>query len=81
MARRKGDAWYVAAVTDWNRRELELNLNFLPKGKKYSMELFKDGTNADIRAIDYKHEIKGVEGGSIIRVNLASGGGWIAKIY
>lgn len=80
MARRNGNSWYVAAVTDWTSRELKLDLSFLPKGKKYKMEVFRDGVNADIRAIDYKHEFMEVEGGEILNVSLASGGGWIAKI-
>lgn len=80
MARRNGNSWYVAAVTDWTSREMRLDLSFLPKGKKYKMEVFKDGINADIRAIDYKHEFLEVEGGDVLDVSLASGGGWVAKI-
>jgi alpha-glucosidase len=80
MARKYGDSWYVAAVTDWASREMKLDLSFLPKGKKYKMEVFRDGANADIRAIDYKHEFMEVEGGEILNVSLASGGGWVARI-
>ena len=80
MARRNGNSWYVAAVTDWTSREMKLELSFLPKGKKYRMEVFRDGINADIRAIDYKHEFIEVEGGEILNVSLAPGGGWVAKI-
>ncbi len=80
MARRNGNSWYVAAVTDWTSREMKLDLSFLPKGKKYKMEVFRDGVNADIRAIDYKHEFMEVEGGEILNISLASGGGWVAKI-
>ena len=80
MARRNGNSWYVAAVTDWTSREMKLDLSFLPKGKKYKMEVFRDGINADIRAIDYKHEFLEVEGGDVLDVSLASGGGWVAKI-
>lgn len=80
MARRSGDSWYVAAITDWSPRTIKLDLSFLSKGKKYKMEIFKDGINADIRAIDYKHESIEVEGGEIMNISLASGGGWVAKI-
>ena len=48
MARRNGNSWYVAAVTDWTSRDMKLDLSFLPKGKKYKMEVFRDGVNADI---------------------------------
>lgn len=80
MARKHEGLWYVAAVTDWTSREMKLDLSFLPKGKKYKMEVFRDGINADIRAIDYKHECVEVEGGEILNIFLASGGGWVAKI-
>ena len=29
IARRSGDEWYVGALTDWNARELVLDLSFL----------------------------------------------------
>lgn len=80
MARKHGELWYVAAVTDWTSRKMKLDLSFLPEGKKYKMEVFRDGVNADIRAIDYKHEFIGIEGGEILDISLASGGGWVAKI-
>lgn len=80
IARRKGNVWYVAAVTDWSPRKMNLNFSFLSKGEKYKMEIFKDGVNADIRAIDYRHEIIEIEGGDFYPISLASGGGWIARI-
>lgn len=81
LARRKGNDWYLAAITDWTPRKMELNLDFLNKGKEYTAEIFKDGINADIRAIDYKKEIKKIKGGDKIELNLAPGGGWVARIY
>ena len=80
MARRHGDVWYVAAITDWDKRTLNLDLSFLPEGRKFKMEIFKDGINADTRAVDYKHEYVYIEGGRRISVSLAPGGGWVAKI-
>lgn len=81
LARRAGSVWYVATITDWEPRAMSVNLDFLDKGKEYSMELIKDGINANETAIDYKKElIQGIKYGDEISINLASGGGWIARI-
>ena len=52
LARRKGDVWYVAAMTDWDARELELDLSMLGEGD-FEAELFRDGRNARRFASDY----------------------------
>jgi len=79
LARRKGSTWYVAAITDWTPRQMELDLNFLDGGGDYTAEIFCDGINADIRAIDYKREMKRFSKGDGLTVSLASGGGWVAR--
>lgn len=81
LARKQGNNWYVAAITDWTPRTMELSFSFLDEGKEYTMEIFRDGKNADIRAIDYKKEIKKIKKGDKINVELAPGGGWVAKVY
>lgn len=81
LARRHNDVWYVAAITDWTAREMDLVFDFLPEGKVYKMEIISDGLNADIKAIDYKKETKEVKKGDRISISMASGGGWIAKLY
>ncbi len=80
LARRHGDDWYVAAITDWTPRELELDFSFLDDRGEYSLELIRDGINADIRANDYKKENRKVKRGDHLTVSLASGGGWVARI-
>ncbi len=77
MARRKGDKWYIAAMTDWTPRDLELSLNFLPAGK-WSMESMSDGSNAHRQATDHKFETKTVSSGETLNLHLAPGGGWVA---
>ncbi|MCR4860562.1 MAG: glycoside hydrolase family 97 protein [Bacteroidales bacterium] len=80
VARRKGDDWYVGAMTDWNRRTLEIDLGFLPEGR-WRMEFFRDGPNADRAARDFTHgtsEIT-VRSNERIDIEMAPGGGWTAK--
>lgn len=81
LSRRSGDNWYVAAITDWTSRQLKLDFDFLEEGKMYTMEMFADGINADTRAIDYKRDVRKVQKGDQITIDMVSGGGWLAKIY
>ena len=79
MARRKADVWYVGAMTDWNARTLEMELDFLPEGN-YKVEIYRDGANADKFATDYiKYEID-LQADRRLEIRMAPGGGWVAKI-
>lgn len=79
MARRNGDSWYVGALTDWDSRDITLDLSFLAPGD-YIMEVFKDGINADRVARDYKKEIISVATDRKIKIHMAPGGGCAMKI-
>jgi len=46
-ARRKGDAWYLGAITDENARELEAPLSFLQPDTEYEARIYADGKDAD----------------------------------
>lgn len=79
LARRKGDNWYIGAMTDWDARNFEIDLSFLQEGA-HQMRIFKDGVNADRYAEDYKRLDVEVNRDSKISIELASGGGWAAII-
>jgi alpha-glucosidase len=79
IARRKGDTWYTAAMTNWDPRDLVIDFSFLGKGN-YEAEIFKDGINADRDGTDYKKEIIKVTAETKLNIHLAPGGGWIARI-
>ncbi|AHM61164.1 glycoside hydrolase 97 [Flammeovirgaceae bacterium 311] len=80
IARRKGDTWYVGAITNWDGREISINLSFLPEGT-YEAEIFKDGINADREGSDYKREVLKVTSADRLKEQMAGGGGWAARIY
>jgi alpha-glucosidase len=80
IARRKNDTWYIGAITDWNSRELTLDLSFLGDGS-FEAEVFQDGINADREGSDYKRIVKTVTTGEKLKIRLAPGGGWTARIY
>lgn len=79
LARRSGDVWYVGSLNDWNARELTLDLGFLGDGE-WTMEIFRDGINADRAARDYKHESMQVPADGKVRIHMAPGGGWTARV-
>jgi alpha-glucosidase len=79
MARRSGKEWFVGAITDWKARDMELDLSFLPAGE-YSMDIFQDGINADRHACDYSHLKMNVKAGDKIKIHLAPGGGYSARL-
>jgi alpha-glucosidase len=79
IARRKGENWFLAAMTDDTPREFKILLDFLSEGS-YQMESFRDGVNAKNYAEDYKRELKEVKKNDSLHMTLTGGGGWIAQI-
>jgi alpha-glucosidase len=79
LARRKGQTWYLGAMTDWDSRVLEADVSFLPEGD-YIMEVFSDGINADHHGEDYRHSAQGFTSPGMLEIGMAPGGGWVAKI-
>ena len=79
VARRNGKDWYVGAMTSWVPRELELDFSFLPEGS-FNMDAYQDGVNADRMGSDYKRVKMQVNRGMKLKVKLAPGGGWAARI-
>jgi alpha-glucosidase len=77
IARRKGDSWYVGAITNWTPRDLTLDLSFLGSGS-WSMTAFEDGINADRIARDYVKRTLAVPEGKQVNIRMAPGGGWAA---
>jgi len=79
LARRKGDTWYIGAMTNWTPRELSIDFSFLGEGE-WKAVIFKDGINAGRDATDYKKETITISSADKLKINLAPGGGWAARI-
>jgi len=79
IARKKGETWFVGAMSNWTPRELTLDFSFLGAGF-YQAEVFKDGVNADREGTDYKKEVIKISKGDKVKIQLAPGGGWAARI-
>ena len=80
VARKKGDEWYIGGMTDWNGRDLTLDLSFLGDGN-YKAELFIDGINANRIASDYKKETINIPANRKLTIKMTQGGGFAARIY
>ncbi|HEX9733613.1 MAG TPA: glycoside hydrolase family 97 C-terminal domain-containing protein [Thermoanaerobaculia bacterium] len=74
-----GEEWYVGAMTDWDPRTLKVDFGFLPAGG-YLMEVWRDGPNAHRYASDFARETRSVTRADRIRIELAPGGGWVARL-
>ena len=79
MSRRSGEDWYVGGMTNWSARELAVDMSFLPEGE-YSVELYRDGVNADRVACDYKKVVFDLPADGRFIINMMPGGGFAAKI-
>ncbi|MBO4427288.1 MAG: glycoside hydrolase family 97 protein [Bacteroidales bacterium] len=79
VAKRSGEAWYIGATTNWDAREMDLKLDFLPEGN-WTATVFKDGPNAEKLHADYAVEKLSVKASDTIKASLVSGGGWVAKL-
>jgi alpha-glucosidase len=79
LARRHGREWYAAAMTNWTPRDLEVDLAILGEGA-YQADIFRDGPNADRAGVDYLRERRPVSSADRLKIHLAPGGGWTARI-
>jgi alpha-glucosidase len=79
VARRRGREWYVGALTNWDARDLEVDLSFLGSGQ-FRAVVFRDGVNAHRAGVDYAREERPVSAADRLPIHLAPGGGWVARI-
>lgn len=80
IARKSKNVWYVGALTNWDERELELDLSFIGEGN-WEAQVFMDGVNANRIASDYKSETIKISPDRKLKIKMASGGGFAMKIY
>jgi alpha-glucosidase len=79
VARRKGDEWWLAAMTDWSARSIDVGLGFLERGT-WEATLWTDGVNADKVGTDYRRTSRALEAGAPLRLVLAPGGGAVVRM-
>ena len=79
VARRSGNDWYVGGLTNWDPRDLDVDLSFLGSGS-FEADTYRDGPNADRAGVDHVREKRPVTARDKMRIHLAPGGGWVARI-
>lgn len=78
-ARKKGNDWFVGAMTDWSARDLTVDLFFLEEGD-YEAAICEDGINADRYPSDYKLSTIQVSKTTTTKIKMAAGGGYIMRL-
>ena len=79
IARRSGDDWYVGGLNNWNQRQVEIDLSFLPEGQ-YELVNMVDGYRANSIARDFRIEKQSVDPSKKVKVTMAQGGGFAMKL-
>ena len=79
-AREKDGNWYVGAQTNWDERDIQLSLDFLPADAAYEALILQDGINANHDAEDYRITQQEVSKSTKLQLHLASGGGFVIKL-
>lgn len=80
VARRKGDTWYVGALTSLTPRDLKIPLSFLAPGVAYNAVTMSDGVNVNRNGADCRREERRVTSAGELDAAMASGGGFAAII-
>jgi len=85
IARRRGRDWFVGAITDERTRTLEVPLDFLDAGSKYSARVFRDAPGAHWETNPTAIDVVtfGVSAGEPVVLDLAAGGGqamWLSPV-
>ena len=75
VARRKGDTWYVGAMTDAEPRTLKVSLDFLGKGR-FAAAVSEDGDEPTALV----HRGERVDAGDTLTLRLAGSGGAVAVL-
>jgi alpha-glucosidase len=83
VVRETHNEWFIGSSTNSEERELTLTLDFLPSGKTFKIDMFKDGEDAHWQTNPESLTVStlAVNSQSTIRIKMASGGGFAARIY
>ncbi|MDB4923463.1 glycoside hydrolase family 97 protein [Mucilaginibacter sp.] len=80
IARRKGNDWYIGAITNHETRTITHALNFLPEGQ-YTAEIYSDAPTNDPDLNHLVKVVKQVNKSTVMDMLLASGGGQVMHLY
>ena len=77
VARASGKDWFVGSLTNRESRVIDINLSFLPNGKKFEAIIYSDGKDTHYQNQKETYTIANqiVDSTSTVQVELAPGGG------
>ena len=78
-ARRRGDTWWLGALTAGEAREIKVPLSFLPAGR-HALQLWRDGDEVDTDPNALAIEQRDVASNDELSVRVGEGGGFVARI-
>ncbi len=78
VARRTGSDRWLAALTDWERRMVEVPLTFLGAGP-WEATFWIDGANANKVGTDYRRRVSDAQASGTLRLDHAPGGGAVVR--
>lgn len=80
IARRKNTDWYIGTISNNTSRELEINLNFLPKGH-FTATIYSDAGDVSVNPNHLNKEEVNVDNSTVIKIAMASGGGNVMILH
>ncbi len=80
IARRKGNDWYVGAITNHADRTINVTFDFLPEGN-YTAEIWADAPSSDPNLNHLVKQVKHITRKTAMNMVLASGGGQVMHLY
>ncbi|MBT8386385.1 MAG: glycoside hydrolase family 97 protein [Ignavibacteria bacterium] len=74
---RNNDKWFLGSISDENERTIDISLNFLDEGKKYTATIYSDAEDShwDKNPTMYKITKKTVHSFDSLNLEIAAGGG------
>ncbi len=74
--------WYIGGVTDEQVRDVDVSLDFLPQGRRYTATIYRDGPTAEMgaRGKDMTVEKRVVGSSDSISLRMAAGGGFAIRL-
>ena len=79
IARRKGNDWYIGAITNHEQRTISANFDFLPDGN-YTAEIYSDAPSTDPDLNHLVKEVKQINKQTVMKMLLAGGGGQVIHL-
>uniref|UniRef100_UPI002711ED3F glycoside hydrolase family 97 protein n=1 Tax=uncultured Duncaniella sp. TaxID=2768039 RepID=UPI002711ED3F len=80
MAKRKGDLWYVGAMTSDSARSYNVKLDFLHRGTVYDVEIIADRADSEAYPRHYDVIKHTVRRGDTLPLSLVKGGGAVVRL-